>query len=65
MTIKDKVKAYRKMAADRAALAAKYAKGREYDQAARWYTAADKFIRIADELSNPRRAVLSRNERTP
>ena len=57
MTIKDKVKAYRKMAAERAALAAKYAKGKEYDKAARWYTAADNLMRIADELSNPRRAV--------
>jgi hypothetical protein len=55
MTIKDKVKAYRKMAEERAALAAKYAKGKEYGLAARWYTAADNFIRIADELSNHRR----------
>ena len=57
MSIKDKVKAYRKMAAERAALAAKYAKSREYDKAARWYTAADNLMRIADELSNPRRVV--------
>lgn len=54
MTIKDKVKAYRKLARDRAALAAKYAKTKDYEQAARWYNAASNLNRIADELASPK-----------
>ena len=55
MTSKEKAKAYRALAADRARLAAKYAKSKEYEKAARWYNAADTFMRIADEFSRPRR----------
>ena len=54
MTLKEKANAYRKMAADRARLAAKYAKSKDYDQAAKWYYAASNFTRIADELSSPK-----------
>lgn len=59
MTSKEKAKAYRALAADRAQMAAEYAKTKEYDKAARWYMAADNFLRIAEEFSNPRRITTS------
>lgn len=55
MNAKQKAAAYRKLATDRAKLAAKYAKSKNYDQAARWYNAADVFTRIADEFLRPRK----------
>ncbi len=54
MTMKEKATAYRKMAADRAKLAAKYASTKNYEQAAKWYFAASNYTRIADELSSPK-----------
>jgi hypothetical protein len=47
---KQKATAYRELAADRAKLAAKYAKAKDYELAARWYNAAHTFMRIADEF---------------
>lgn len=55
MTAKEKAKRYRDLAIDRAKLAAKYAKTKDYDQAARWYSAADVFTRIAAEFERPAR----------
>jgi len=55
MTLKEKAKAYRKLAKNRAELASRYAKAKQYERAARWYMAADNFMRIAAEFSSPRR----------
>lgn len=55
MTAKEKAKRYRELATDRAKLAAKYAKTKDYDQAARWYSAADVFTRIAARFERPAR----------
>jgi hypothetical protein len=54
MTRKENAAAYHKLAADRAKVAAKYAKSKDYDLAARWYNAADVFTRIAREIENGR-----------
>lgn len=55
MTAKEKAKRYRDLAIDRAKLAAKYAKSKNYNEAARWYSAADVFNRIAAEFERPTR----------
>jgi hypothetical protein len=54
VTIKEKVQGFRKLAADRARLAAKYAKSKDYEQAAKWYYAASNYTKIANTLANPK-----------
>lgn len=53
--MKEKVKGYRKLATDRARLAAKYARSKDYEQAAKWYYAASNYTKIADTLADPKR----------
>jgi len=55
MTKKEKAARYHELATDRAKLAARYAKSKNYEEAARWYSAADVFTRIAAEFEIPAR----------